>query len=176
MQYLINNFSNTEEVHYSTELQSEFTLLLLGAHQWHVHEFGRQDKEKGIDHHPSSGPVEPDSTTDHCEVDTSTFALLPQSGKCRRERQNARFVLSLSTALSIWWKHAHLLSLSSALSTVHQSPSTRNPFIRNEIWPGWFLRQLVRSRSTDPDRNKPEFKAQNHLRKLIQISDFGQIA
>ena len=42
--------------------------------------------------------------------------------------------------------------------------------------PGQFLKQLARSRSTDPDRNKPEFKAQNHLRNWVQISDSGPIA
>ena len=42
--------------------------------------------------------------------------------------------------------------------------------------PGQFLKQFVRSRSTDPDRNKPEFKAQNRLINRVQISDSGQIA
>ena len=42
--------------------------------------------------------------------------------------------------------------------------------------PGQFLKRLVRSRSTDPDRNKPELKAQNHLRNWVHISDSGPIA
>ena len=59
--------------HFCAELQSEL-LELLGSLVWHVHALTAAKIRKKASS-PSSfiGPVEPDSTTDHCEVDTSTF-------------------------------------------------------------------------------------------------------